>query len=51
MEIERIDPEAGLVETTPAEAAALAEAVGHVMILHRDGKMFRVIDPWERDDG
>lgn len=42
--------EGDLVEITAEEAARLAMVHGTIMILHRDGRMYRVLDPWERDD-
>lgn len=39
-----------LVPITTEEAAQLAAATGHVMVMHRDGQMFRVTEPWERGD-
>lgn len=40
----------GFVLTTTDEVAYWAAATGHVMVMYRDGQMFRVTDPWERGD-
>jgi hypothetical protein len=39
--------DSGLVEATAEEVAAHMMAVGTVMTTMRDGKLYRVLDPWE----
>lgn len=49
--VQRLPPDSNLVPISVEEAAAWLVAHGSVLTLTRDGRMFRVIDPWERGDG
>lgn len=51
IEVEPISPPNDLlVSITAEEAANWVTATGYLMVTHRDGQMFRVIEPWERGD-
>lgn len=48
--VQPLPVDSGLVETTPEEVALYVAASGAIMTLARDGKLYRVLDPWERGD-
>ena len=47
IEIQRIDPAASFVETTPEDVARYAMAHGTIVTLTMDGKLYRVLNPWD----
>lgn len=48
IERQLIDPDAGMVETTADEVWRRMVAHGSVMTQERGGRLYRIIDPWER---
>lgn len=50
IERQLIDPDAGIVETTADEAWRHMVAHGAVMTQERGGRLYRILDPWERGD-